>query len=306
MKLINCLVFTIVFFLRCVPAFLQPILVWLLPAKWRLARSWATLHRTVQPELERRKNESQEGTDPNVISWMIQDGKTDLERNPVALGQLVGALTAGGTYSTAGLVAGVMADVTSHPKLLAEIRDEIRAKHQEINGNWDKASLNSLPKLDSVMKETSRLAPSSVVIYSRHMLEDYTLSTGLKLSKGQRITVVPHLQFMNPEVFENPAEFDGLRHMSGEPFRRVDTTLLTWGAGRWACPGRFLANTMAKSLLIKLFDEYEFKLIEGKPPKKLSAHEFVLFSPFNQLMVRRRETSLGINFPRQTMEPVSY
>ena len=232
---------------------------------------------------------------------MLKDGKTELERDPIILSQLVGALTAGSTYSTASLVAGVIADVTSHPWLLSEIRDEIRIKHKEINGNWDKVSLNSLPKLDSVMKETSRLAPSSVVICSRYMTEDYTLSNGLKLLKGQRITVVPHLKSMSPEVFENPSAFDGLRHMDDKPFRRVDTNLLTWGSGRWACPGRFLANTMAKALLIKLFDEYEFKLVDGKPPKKLSAHEFVLFSPFNRLMVRRRWAGLGIKFSQHTM-----
>lgn len=293
-------VFTIVFVMRCVPSILQPILVWLLPQKWALSRCWRTLQQGIVPEINRRKQKStfavspDVSVSPDVISWMIADGESELERDPKSLSQLIGALTAGATYSTASLVAGVIADLTARPELMKEVRKEIQAKHEEVGGKWDERAFNGLHKLDSVMKETSRLAPSSIVVYSRHMVADHTLSNGLTLKKGQRITVAPHFKSMSPEFFENPDQHKGLRHCNSEPFRKVDSTLLTWGSGRWACPGRFLANSIAKIMLVKLLDEYEFKFTDGKRPPNVAMHEFVLFYPFSKMLVRRRQECLEI------------
>ncbi|TGJ80809.1 hypothetical protein E0Z10_g7955 [Xylaria hypoxylon] len=289
-------VFTIVFIMRFVPSYLQPILVWLLPSKWSLVKSWNKMQQTVIPEIYRRINQPDNFESEDAISWMVRDGKTPFECDPKSLSKLVGALAGGSTYSTAGLVAGVVADLVAQPELLEEIRAEIRQKHSEVQGVWDKAAFNDLPKLDSVLKETTRLSPSAVVIYSRHMEADYMMSNGLLLRKGQKITVNAGVTSMDAQVYHDPDTFDGLRHLDAQPFRRVDNRLLTWGSGRWACPGRFVANIMAKILLVELLHDYEFQFVDGKRPPSVCVHEFMLLHPFSKMKVRRRKDVLGLKY----------
>ncbi|KAK8043765.1 hypothetical protein PG994_012603 [Apiospora phragmitis] len=286
-------VFTIVFLMRFVPSYLQSTVVWLLPWKWSLSRTWKAIQDVVVPEIRRRKCEGLNDEEPqDAISWMIKDGKTDLEQDPKIQAKLVGALTSGATFSTAGVVSGVIANLSMRPSLLMEIREEVRQVYDHVEGHWTNNALNSLPKLDSVMKETARLTPAAMVLYSRHVEEDLTLSTGLRLHKGQNITTVPMTRSMDPETYRHPDMFEGLRHCGGQPFRNVDNDVLTWGSGRWACPGRFVANAMAKLVLVKLVLEYDFRLIGNKKLPDVVMHEFTLFNPFTKLEVRRRNEGL--------------
>jgi cytochrome P450 len=284
-------VFTVVFIMRFVPAFLQSTVVWLLPWKWSLVRSWKTIQRVVVPEIERRRREAAtSAASQDAISWMVKDGKPGLEQDPHVLGKLVGALTGGATYSTAGLVSGVMGNLAVRPVLLGELRDEIQCVHDQIGGRWTKEHLNNLPKLDSVMKETARLTPAAMVLYSRHVEADFTLSTGLAMRRGDNITTVPSVRSMSPEIYGgDPAVFDGLRHLGGQPFRRVDHDVLTWGSGRWACPGRFVANTIGKLVLVRLIQGYDWQLVGGRQLSDLEMHEFALFNPFTRIEFRRRD-----------------
>ncbi|OTA98361.1 hypothetical protein M426DRAFT_69945 [Hypoxylon sp. CI-4A] len=282
-----------------------PYLVWLLPAKWHLERGWKIIEDRILPLVKRRMREAEDGgpTNPDMVSWMVKDSKSALQRDPWSLTRLVGTLTAGGTYSTANFVVETLSDLVSSPELLEEIREEIQERNRETGGVWSQAAFNNLDKLESAMKESSRLAPSSLLLYGRVVGEDYTLSDGLRLKKGQTIAVCSHLKASDPELFAEPESYKGRRFYDtdlashrAQPFRHVDSALLTWGSGRWACPGRFFANMAAKIILVKLIDEYEFNFLDGKRPPNATMHEFILFHPFGRLAVRRRETSLGISF----------
>ncbi|KAK7701497.1 hypothetical protein SLS64_010242 [Diaporthe eres] len=297
--------FTIVFIMRWIPTFLQPYLVWLLPQKWYLESGWKVIEERIVPLVKQRMKESDEGlpTSPDMISWMVKDARSTLQKDPWSLARLTGTLTAGGTYSTANFVVETICDLVAHPWLLDEVREEIRLQHAKCGGVWDQAAFNGLDKLESAMKESSRLAPSAMLLYGRVVGEDYTLSDGLRLRKGQTIAVGAHHKSMDPGVFEDPEAYRGRRFYDADlashraqPFRHVDPLLLTWGSGRWACPGRFFASMTAKVLLIKLLDEYEFKFPTGKRPPNAMMHEFILFHPFGRLSVRRRKENLGIHF----------
>ncbi|KAI9685808.1 MAG: hypothetical protein M1820_010731 [Bogoriella megaspora] len=298
-------VFTIGFAMRLVPWFLQPALVWCLPAKWHIRWTWETLRRFVYPEVERRLHEKAEAGRPNLdlISCMVQDAKRPQDANPELLAGLIGSIAAGATYSSAALIIGVISDLVAQPHFLEEIREEIRAKHAEVKGNWTSKTFDGLVKLDSAMKETLRLAPGALIIYSRKILGDITLSSGLKLQKGQYITVSGHSRAMDPDVFPNPQVYDALRSYNqnlGEhrarPFNNVLADDFRWGAGRWACPGRHIATQTSKAILVKLLDEYDFKFLDGKRPNNALLHEFVFFHPDTKMLVRRRESNCGIVF----------
>lgn len=291
--------------MRWIPTTLQPYVVWLLPAKWHLEHGWKIIESRIVPLIKQRIKETEEGmpTSPDMVSWMVKDGRSELETDPWALARLAGTITAGGTYSTANFVVETISDLVAHPDLLEEVREEIKLQHLKCGGVWDQAAFSDLDKLESAMKESSRLAPSAMLLYGRVVGQDTTLSDGLRLHKDQTIAIGAHLKAMDPLLFKNPETYEGRRFYEADlashraqPFHHVDSLLLTWGSGRWACPGRFFANMTAKIMLVKLLDEYDFKFLNGKRPPNVMMHEFILFHPFGKLAVRKRKESLGIHF----------
>ena len=98
----------------------------------------------------------------------------------------------------------------------------------EINGVWDYDAFQSLHKLDSAMKESARLSPGSNTTFSRVLLNDYTLSNGVRLRKGQFICVSSYSESMNPRLIDEPEIYDALRAYNqnfedhvARPFRGV-------------------------------------------------------------------------------------
>lgn len=299
-------VFKVAFIMRLVPAFLQPILVWLVPVKWSMNRRWRELASFVVPEVARRKQSSNSNsvpTSPDLISWMVKDGRTELERDPNVLATLCGSLAAGSIYSIANFVCRTLSELVAHPDVLNQVRDEIRAQDALNHGRWDMAALSNLDRLESAMKETARLAPGTVIVYSRVVQRDCVLG-GVELKKGQFVTMSGQSRATDPAIFEDPKTYKGLRFCDEEkleehrarPFRSIDADILTWGVGRWACPGRQVADMAVKILLVKLLDENDFAFVGGKPLRPNAIHEFLFFHPNNKMLVRRRNDAVGIEF----------
>ncbi|KAK3942828.1 Ent-kaurene oxidase [Diplogelasinospora grovesii] len=273
-------VFQVCFAMRCVPQPLQPLLVWLLPGKWRLISGWKQFRNYVVPRVQELKEASCDtrskdpaAIDPDVISWMVADGRNQMERDPEVLTTLVGSIAAGSTYSIANFCCRTIVDLIAHPDVLDAVRAEIRDKHVQIHGRWDMAAVASLDRLESAMKETSRLSPGTLFVYGRVVKKDHVLSNGLALKKGQLITMSSATRTMDPAIFEDPSGYRGLRFCADDrieehrarPFSSIDTDILAWGVGRWACPGRLITDMSAKILLVKLLDEYDIAFVGDKP-----------------------------------------
>lgn len=296
--------------MRCVPSCLQSLFVWLLPSKWRIHRQWRELGGFVKPEVLRQKSsvslgDSESDVSPDLVSWMVRDGRTQLERDPDVLTTLCGSVAAGSTYSIANFVCRALSDLVAHPEVMDAVRAEIRERHESLDdGRWNLATMQSLDKLESAMKETARLAPGTLLVYSRAVQQSFTVG-GVTLPEGQFITMSGPSRAKDSAIYQDPEVYKGLRFCADDkiledhrarPFRSVDTDILAWGAGRWACPGRLVADMAAKIVLIKLLDEYDFAFVDGKCLKPNSIHEFLFFHPENQLMIRRRKNAIGIKF----------
>ncbi|KAI8949235.1 cytochrome P450 [Xylaria longipes] len=298
--------FTVAFMMRLVPSVLQPILVWFLPAKWNLNRKWRELESFVGPEVQRQKKLKEDGgstTGMDLLSCMVRDAATAFEQDASVLTTLCGSVATAAIFSVGNLICHLIADLAANPDILTEVRVEIRTKHAEIGGRWDLPALGSLEKLESAMKETARLASSPLIVYNRVVKKDCVLG-GVHLKQGQFITMSGRQRTMDPTLYEDPDVYKGLRFCKPDkikehrarPFHTVDTDILTWGAGRAACPGRLIADVAAKIFLVQLLDEYDFAFVDGKPPKPSMFHEFVFFNPENKMLFRRREDSIGIEF----------
>ncbi|KAJ5921348.1 cytochrome P450 [Penicillium verhagenii] len=299
-------VFLITFVMRFFPECLQSTLVWLLPTKWRFGRSQKEIEHLIATEAERQKSQptnlvTSDGSPlPTLFTCMKESKKKD-KLDAELLTRLLAALSAGGTYSVANFIFAFILDMTAHPHFLEELRAEIHQKHEQINGEWNFEALNDLPKMDSAFKETMRLTPGSLTTYSRVVQQDYQLSSGLTLRKGQFVCVDSSSRAANDDIYSNAREYDAMRAYNSDleghlaqPFKGVYGTDFRWGAGRWACSGRYLASILIKWMAVKLLDEYEFQIPGGNRPENWSLHEYVFVHPGTQIKMRRRKESLDI------------
>lgn len=237
-----------------------------------------------------------------MISSVVHGAKSSQEADHERITGIVASTAAGAIHSSAALIVSVLTHLATHPRFLKELRGEIRMKHQELGGKWDMSVFQDLVKLDSAMKETTRIAPSTRIIYMRAILENYTLSTGLELKRGQFLCVSGATRALDPTLFPNPEDYDALRAFKNleehrtKPFNNSHAEDLRWGSGRWACPGRYIATLLTKMIIVKLVDEYDFDFPTGSPPPITSLHEFNFMLPNSNFLMRRREDSSNIEF----------
>lgn len=141
----------------------------------------------------------------------------------------------------------------------------------------------------------------AIVSFNRVALTSLTLSSGVEIPAGTHFSVASRNILFDPEVTPNPEIFDGLRYYklrqsSAEShkldFASADGINMNFGAGRYACPGRFFASMELKLLLAHLLLKYDFRFPPGHSrPQPLVIDEFVAPSPWAKVLVRRRKCS---------------
>ncbi|KAL8688489.1 MAG: hypothetical protein Q9218_005619 [Villophora microphyllina] len=240
----------------------------------------------------------------NLLSWMMQsaDGQ---ENEPAHLAHLEIVISLASIHTSQMNVVHVLYDLATYPEYIESLRKEIRSTSKE-DGGWHKSSYSKLRKLDSFIKESQRCNPPSMLSYHRVMSQDYTLRDGTKLAKGMHLAMAASAIQNDPEVTPSPDVFDGFRYykMRQQPgeghlhqFATTQPTMLNFGHGKNACPGRFFASLEIKVILVKLIMDYEFKFLDDKGrPANLKAYEFIFPNPEGQLLVKKRDTKETFRF----------
>ncbi|KAB5570732.1 cytochrome P450 [Coniochaeta sp. 2T2.1] len=167
----------------------------------------------------------------------------------------------------------------------------------------DTTLLNRLVLLNSAIRETMRLNPVSVVTLERKInpKEGVTLPSGQHLPHGTWIGVpvvgvhsdenlYPNAASYEPFRFCNrkPGESEGAGQMTSTGVVNVTDTFLPFGAGKFACPGRWLAAHIVKMSTAYLLYNYEVKPLDRRP---LNQAMFGTNIPDREttMMVRRRK-----------------
>lgn len=116
-----------------------------------------------------------------------------------------------------------------------------------------------------------------------------TLSNGLRIPKGARIVLPTGAINMDQEFFENPQTFDGFRYYrirtANKEARNTNQMVtvgkkdLTWGYGKHACPGRYIAEVAMKLLVIEFLMRYKIRLPENvkERPKNIEFEGLVYY-----------------------------
>lgn len=97
----------------------------------------------------------------------------------------------------------------------------------------------------------------------------------MQLPDGARLVLPTSAIYMDNDLFPDAEKFDGfrfyrLRQESAEArtshqLLTVGKKDLTWGYGKHACPGRFMAEVVMKLMLAHFIMEYDVKLIGERP-----------------------------------------
>lgn len=259
----------------------------------------------------------------DLLQYMI-DGAEGDDCQPERLAHLELMANLAGIHTTGMAITHAIHDLCERPEYIKVLRDEIEQVLRE-DGGWQKDTHTKLHKFDSFLKESQRFAPPTLcsfnllppflnssrkfqcretlltflVSFNRVALTSLTLSSGLEIPTGTHLSVASRNILFDSEVTPDPETFDGLRYYKlrtdmaekhKHQFASVDGTNMNFGAGRYACPGRFFASMELKLLLAYLLLKFDFQFPPGQSrPNLLIVDELVSAVPWARVMVRKRQ-----------------
>lgn len=313
-RLMSHLVFRTIVVLRFFPAWVHPLLCTVLPSYWRcqgyIKSAKSLLKPKIEELLEKDGSDSWEPQydkeDMNVLTWLCSLAK-GRDRTPDAIAHVQVLLALAAVHTTLLRMVNVLYDLTvAEAGLLEELQAEISDVAKDPNG-WKHTSYDRLHKLDSVLRESQRMSPPTILGMKRLFKQNHTFQNGLHVPKGTYVCMPIYAIENDREHTPNPEAFDGLRsyrqfmeqaatgkkHVTGYKFSDPTPTVLSFGYGRTACPGRFFASLFIKMLFVKLLTEYDFQLLPGtERPPNMMVHEFLFTWPWQQMLVKRNNEGL--------------
>ncbi|GJE99521.1 cytochrome P450 [Phanerochaete sordida] len=153
-------------------------------------------------------------------------------------------------------------DLAVRPALADALRAEAHAAVAA--HGWTKAGAGAMHRLDSFLRESQRLSGALTVSMFRKLQKPVTLSDGTHLPAGTTLATPTLATHLDAAHYADAARLAPLRFFApegkGQP--RLETTApdyLTFGHGRWACPGRFLAANELKAVVAYVLVHYDLR-----------------------------------------------
>ncbi|KAI3316980.1 cytochrome P450 [Xylariaceae sp. AK1471] len=291
--------------LRLFPKFSRPIVHWFLPECRPVRRLLNEARVIIQEVLDRRRAEkiaaAKEGRPiprpEDAVEWAEEESKND-PYDP-AVYQI--ALSMAAIHTTSDLLTQTLVNLVQQPKLIDDLREEIIEVLQ--SEGLTKTALFNLKLMDSVLKETQRLKPVKMTTMHRTALADVILSDGTVIKKGTKCAV-RSTKRLDPNVYENPEQFDGSRFLrmrsvlgKGNQAHLVSTgtEALGFGHGLHACPGRFFAANELKIGLVHLLLKYDLKPTDDFDPNYMELGFDLRVNPNTRIMVRSRKPEIDLD-----------
>ncbi|KAJ7729803.1 cytochrome P450 [Mycena metata] len=257
----------------------------------------------LRPIIEERLAQADAGLDkeemPNdMISWLIADAKGP-QRTVEDLTSRILFLGFGSIHSTSGAFGSALYHLCAYPEYIGPLRQEIEDVIEQ--EGWTKIGISKMYKLDSFLKEASRMVGQSTYHVTRKALKDFTFSNGLVIPAGASVSVATHHMhnderfYPEPEVFKGFRFYDMMTFKDGKPSHQMLTTsadYLSFGYGRHACPGRFFAVNMFKIVMAHLLLNYDIRFEEegrAHPPVTAIGNAIFRYSDV-PVMARARQT----------------
>ncbi|KAL4936006.1 hypothetical protein BDV06DRAFT_217007 [Aspergillus oleicola] len=309
----------ILLLLRPLPRFMRPLVASFLPPTRYLKKTmhWVKEEILIPLILERREKEA---NDPeyekpdDFIQWMMDtaDNEYDAEPRNIAQG-LMTILALAVVHTSTMLITQGLFDLLLRPEYLEPLREEI---DETLNDGWEGATKQQFAKqvkMDSFLRESQRLNPTSEVNVQRLAKETFIFPDGFIVPKGTHIVFPAGPLSRDPALISNPETFDGFRwckspetntntdsgtetdtDSKNESLVTISPLNLHFGYGRQACPGRHFAVVTSKAILSRLLLDYDLKVLGGqekKRPMNIRNGEQILPNFLTKVLIRKRGVS---------------
>ncbi|KAL5355556.1 cytochrome P450 [Aspergillus floccosus] len=235
----------------------------------------------------------------DCIYWLLKNknGSGGMSLNCIANEQLF--LTVASMHTTSSTLVALLYDLLTHPTYLDEIIDEIERTRAECQDNWTLQEVSKMRRLDSFMKESQRVHPIGFITAQRVAVKAHTFKDGFHLPAGVIFQFPADAVHHDPEIYPNPDEFDGYRFLRLREtvdsnrfhFASVSDTMLGFGAGTHACPGRFFTALAVKLIVAVLLTRYEVTLTENPGVRPANGYNDFNMGPSREAKITLRRRS---------------
>ncbi|XP_052738859.1 cytochrome P450 6B5-like [Bicyclus anynana] len=202
---------------------------------------------------------------PYLTGDSVKNYKTGLKstfslevNDDLLVGQCV-LFFAAGFETTATTIGFVFYELSKEQNAQTKVIEEVADYFRRHNGKIEYECINEMPYLQACIDETLRLYPILGVL-TREVAETYTLPTGLRVEKGDRIHIPIYHIHHNPKYFPEPEEFRPERFYGEEKKNIKQFTYMPFGEGPRICIGKFLKTNF--SIIVIFFFKTKTKLVE--------------------------------------------
>jgi cytochrome P450 len=148
-------------------AILRPIVVWFLPETRKLRTHLRKARGIIEPEMAERAQQRQQDANSDVnhssnndaLEWFRESSEAAKKPLDITLSQI--CLSIAAIHITSQLLINVMYDLAAYPQYIEILREELLQVLEEDRG-WKSTTPAKLKRMDSVVKESQRMNPSSM------------------------------------------------------------------------------------------------------------------------------------------------
>ncbi|PBK83193.1 cytochrome P450, partial [Armillaria gallica] len=208
-----------------------------------------------------------------ALSYLAED--PDKRMSVDEIYSQLATFTVGGHDTTATTVAWILYELSLHPCMQNQIREEISQRREHCRGDLAAGDYDSLPLLNAVIKETLRLHPfvSTVIRVASQdsvmpLSEPITTSDGsviweVPVLKGQALVLSLYAYNRLPSVWgDNADKWNPERFLHPTGIKETNlgmyANLMSFGAGVRSCIGWKYAVMEMQVLVAELLSTFEF------------------------------------------------
>ncbi|KAF3486817.1 hypothetical protein F2Q69_00055807 [Brassica cretica] len=178
----------------------------------------------------------------------------------------------GGIDTSAISMMWTMAELARNPRVMKKVQSEIRS-HAKHKGSITFDSIDQLPYMKMVIKETWRLHPVVPLLLPREVISEFQIN-GYTIQPKTHLHVNVWAIWLDPDTWKDPEIFLPERFMdSNIDAKGQNFELLTFGSGRRMCPGMYMGTSMVEFCLANMLYHFDWKLPEGMSVEDVDMEE---------------------------------
>ncbi|XP_032682159.1 cytochrome P450 6B5-like [Odontomachus brunneus] len=164
-------------------------------------------------------------------------------------------------YESSGMtISFTLYELALNQNVQDKLREEIRDMYARNNNEMHFESINTMPYLIAVIKETLRKYPIANSI-QREALSSYTFkNTNITVPKNQKIVIPLYAFSYDPKIYPQPEIYNPKRFM--DQTEQNSKYFFSFGHGPRSCIGERLGMLQVKIALIGILHNYKFDVCE--------------------------------------------